>query len=486
MELRTFRDLARDLQQRRVVGDPPPALLLGAGASVESGVGAMTDLFRFLDCADWDAFCAFIQGRSDLERYRYLSQFLQSRKPEEVTPGYRALAALCAAGYLELVLTTNLDPLIDDALATARLKRKDYLLLVNGVIRPSWLGLLVGQPYPRVKVVKLHGDLFHRCMAWTPAEMETFVQEVGPPLHKAVSQRDVLVVGHSLHDAKIRELALQAQDALWYIHPQAVPDFLTDDRRVRGVVGAECTFERLLTRLAKDLVPGWDGAAEAPDVGPSRGLERAAGFLPFGVPFSGTAEDRAETLDDLIACVVGLAGGDGAPFCTGFVLARPRVIVTEGFSGGTLPAGDDKVTVVASDGRRLPTRLLRRDAAHPFGATLVEVPPGLKVPGLRLDATPLPRDLAVQVAVAAGERVGISSGRVADPGERQLEVAPVGRVGQLVAVECVVAPGSAGAPVVDDALAVRGYIVAGSTDRPPSFMYPAPRWGGGLDALPPA
>jgi hypothetical protein len=72
------------------------------------------------------------------------------------------------------------------------------------------------------------------------------------------------------------------------------------------------------------------------------------------------------------------------------------------------------------------------------------VPPDLKVPGLRLDPTPLPRDLAVQVAVAAGERVGLSSGGVADPGERQLDVAPVGRVAGLVAVECVVAPGSAG------------------------------------------
>ena len=30
--------------------------------------------------------------------------------------------------------------------------------------------------------------------------------------------------GHSLRDAKVRELALQAQDALWYINPKEVPD----------------------------------------------------------------------------------------------------------------------------------------------------------------------------------------------------------------------------------------------------------------------
>jgi hypothetical protein len=51
----------------------------------------------------------------------------------EVSAGYRALAALCAQNYFDFVLTTNMDPLLlDDALAAARLWRRDYLLIVNG------------------------------------------------------------------------------------------------------------------------------------------------------------------------------------------------------------------------------------------------------------------------------------------------------------------------------------------------------------------
>lgn len=193
---RTFADLVTDLRMRRTVGDKPPVLLLGAGASVDSGIGAMPELYRFFGCADFDAFSRYIDTTTAIERYRYLSEFLQTRKPADVTPGYQALASLCAQNYFDLVLTTNMDPLLDDALAAARLWRRDYLLIVNGVIRPDRLSpLLLGQR-PRVKIVKLHGDLFQRFMAWTVAEMETFLTDVQPHLAAAVTGRDLLVVGY--------------------------------------------------------------------------------------------------------------------------------------------------------------------------------------------------------------------------------------------------------------------------------------------------
>src|SRR5512142_12377 len=182
---RTLDDLVKDLRQRREVGDPPPVVLLGAGASVESGIGAMTDLFQFVDVQDFDHFTEYITPLTAPERYRLLARFLQTRQPAEVTPGYRALAALCAEAYLDLILTTNLDPLLDDALSAAHLWRKDYLLLVNGLVRPERFDLLLTAPSPRVKVLKLHGDLFNRFMAWTPVEMEQLLVEVTPPLNSA-------------------------------------------------------------------------------------------------------------------------------------------------------------------------------------------------------------------------------------------------------------------------------------------------------------
>lgn len=465
---RTFGELARDLKQRRaaVVDDAPPVLLLGAGASVASGIGAMDDLFRFVNCKDFSEFTAYIKDFTPQERYRLLSGFLQSQKPSEVTPGYQALATLCAEGYFDLILTLNLDPLLDDALAGARLWRKDYLIVVNGVMQINWLKLLMTAPSPRVKVIKLHGDLFHRCMAWTVEEMDGMVGQVEQELLAALRGRDLLVVGTSLRDARIRELVEQSEGSVWYTHPKNVPDFLADSPRLRAVLGPQCNFEAIFVNLAKDLV-----GAPAPLV---RGVT-AEQLDTLGVA------PGAQTLDDLVASVVGLAAeDDGPPIMTGFVLAEPRLIVTDGFDQNVSQFDPHRVTLVTSIGQRLTTRFMRRDESFVFGPMLVELPRELKVGGLRVNPGRLARNADVRIGVAAGERVGISSGVIKHPSPQQVPIQPIGVVDRLVAVESVVAPGASGAPVVDDSLSVRGFVVAGGVERPPAFMYPASYWAPSL------
>ncbi len=463
MPERSFADLVRDLRQRREVGDRPPVLLLGAGASVEAGIGAMTDLFSFVDCADFAEFNTYIKNYTTAERFRLLARFLQSQQAAEVTPGYHALAALCADNYFDVVLTTNLDPLLDDALADANLWRKDYLVLVNGVIRTEWLGILATAPSPRVKVIKLHGDLFYRCMAWTVTEMEGMVGTVRNEILTVLQGRDLLVVGHGLRDKLIRELVLSCDGSIWFTHPEKVPSFLARKKQVRSIIGSDCTFERLFAGLASALT------TEATAVESARAVVEASG---------------AQTMDDLMASVVGLsASHDGPPGLTGFVVADPRVIVTDGYGGNVGHFDPDEVTLVAAEDRRLTTRFLRRDDSYVFGPQLVEVPDGLKVAGLRIDPRSVTHDLKVRVAVAAGERVGISSG-VVTSSQLRVDIQPVGIVDKLVEIECTTAPGASGAPVVDGRMAVRGFVVAGAPERPPALMYPAECWAPFLKGKP--
>ena len=253
---RTFAELVRDLRMRRTNGERPPVLVLGAGASVDAGIGAMEELYKFFGVKDFDAFSNFIAPTSPAERYRYLADFLQKREPVQVTPGYQALATLCAQNYFDLVLTTNMDPLLDDALTAARppLWRKDFLLLVNGVIRPDRLTLLLHSPSPRVKVVKLHGEVFQPFMAWTIGEMDAFLSEIAPSLKPALTSRDVLVVGHSLRDERIRDLAQTTGGDLWFTHPEKVPDHLTGNATMRVVVAPEAAFEKFFPALAHELL----------------------------------------------------------------------------------------------------------------------------------------------------------------------------------------------------------------------------------------
>lgn len=455
---RSVEDLARDLRQRRESGDAMPVLLLGAGASVDSGVGVMGDLYRYVGCADFAAFSAVMEPLTSGERYRLLARFLQAVEPERVTPGYTALAALIATGYLNVVLTTNLDPLLDDALSSARLKRKDYLLLVNGLVLPALLSRLLEANSPRVKVVKLHGDLLYRCMAWTPAEMEDFVSAIGQPLHRHVATRDLLVVGHSLRDEAIRDLVGSAGDVIWYAHPEEAPAFLSTDRRVRAVIGAEARFEPLFTTIAERL-------EVMPATQPGGG-----GVLPDG--------SRGPTMDDASRALVRVLGPFG-PNSTGFVLTQPHVILMDAFAARS--AVHEDTVHLKWGGMELSAPVIG-DLGGPFGPLVARVPDGLRAVGLPLDARAISPGEPVHVAVAVGPGTGMSSGHATTAVEMDhVIIEPVGRVEGLVDVAVRVAPGSSGAPVLDGDMAVRGFVVAKAADH--AYLLPASRWAAGLAAI---
>ncbi|HEV2733733.1 MAG TPA: SIR2 family protein [Longimicrobiaceae bacterium] len=503
---RTLDDLVRDLADRRRLGEQPPVVLLGAGASAAAGLATMPALYEFTGVAGFDEFVAYLETRNENERYRLLSDFLQTQDPHEVTPGYRALAALCEHAYFDVVLTTNFDPLLDDALSTARLRRKDYLLLINGVLRPDRLRWLLSSRSPRVKVVKLHGDLFHRFMAWTPAEMDDYLRDIGPSLAPFLATRDFLVVGHSLRDDRIRELVTGADGAVWFVNLSPAPDALQADHDLRSVVGPGMGFEQVFTALAERLGATREkkrravrktprkragrGTAESVGAAAAPGLDVDLGDIVQTVagpdfvveilekPRSGAAADTAATTDDLAAATVGIAFRDDAPAAgTGFLLAEPRVIVTDGYLAG---AGFDPehIGLVTGSGRRLTTRALGLATGHPSGPWLLEAPAGLSVRGLRASAEPLAKGEALQFAVAAGERTGLASGVVVTGRLVAIPVDPMGRVPDLVHVRAVLAPGSSGAPAVDDELTVRGFVAAGSSDpaHPDTYVHPAQEW----------
>src|SRR5262249_49333780 len=132
----------------------------------------------------------------------------------------------------------------------------------------------------------------------------------------------------------------------------------------------------------------------------------------------------------------------------------------------------------APDGRRFKTDVLRTSRAHPFGPMLLAVPDGLQGPGLRLDASAVKVGDVVHVAVAAGEKTGISTGAITNAEEPVIPIEPIGEVSDLASMNAFMLPGSSGAPVVDNTMAIRGFIVAGSTDEahPRSLMYPTRYW----------
>lgn len=464
---KTFDDLVKDLKDRRAGFEKPPVLLLGAGASVAAGLAAMRDLYDLFEVKNFEEFIAYIAPLSESERYRYLAKFLQNKDfPEKITPGYQALATLLAENYFDLVLTTNGDPLLDDALSAARLWRRDYMVIVNGVIRPERMKLPLRAPSPRVKIVKLHGDLFSRFMAWTEPEMDTFLDESWEYLKDAVADRDFLIIGYSLRDRKVRELVKSAEGSVWFLNHERVPDHLKDIHKeikfFRAVIERRCTFEAFFPELAETFKVAV----------PAQPLDAAMLELRSAAP----VDAGAQTTDDLMSATFKVEGPGGVSSSTAFLIAEPRVILCDRYASGLDIVGG-AANLTDSVGNSFSTRVIAVDSSYPFGPAVLEAPTHLRTPGLRLATGRLPHNAAVQVLVAVGGATGISAGKVTNP-SASISIIEVGDVGDLVELDCFVAPGASGAPVVDATLSVCGFIVASRADQkdPRSFAYPAEQW----------
>ena len=212
----------------------------------------MPELYKYFGAADFAGFSKLIEKYTPDEHFRNLYEFLQTPTPPASAGLQGVGGALCAAAYFDLVLTTNFDPLMDDALAAAQLWRKDWLLLVNTVIRNDWLARLLPEREPREDhqasrrpVPPLHG-LDGQGDGPVPRQRRQ------PGVAACDRGHDVLVVGRRLHNKRIRDLVVKAR-TIWYTHPREVPRELKGDKRVRAVIGPECAFEQLFARLAEGL-----------------------------------------------------------------------------------------------------------------------------------------------------------------------------------------------------------------------------------------
>ena len=527
----SFDELVENLEDRRRVGEEPPVLLLGAGASAAAGLATMRRLYEAEkippDAADaFERFCNRMSRRDDRERFRFLATMLQTADPSEVTPGYRALARLCAQHVFDIVLSANLDPLLEDAFTETALKRRDVLVLINGVLRSERLPLLLMDGAPRVKLVKLHGDLFHRYMAWTPSEMESYLREITPALTKALAMRDVLVVGYSMRDPAVRELALSTGGTVWFAgpsQPSAEVAALLAQAKVRLLIEERCKFETFFPAIAAALGIAPAPAAAAPPAKPTSPAIAAAPPPAAARDAARPALEVAGNLDDVLAATVGIAvAPGGAVSFTGFVLDRPRVIVTDGWNARHI-AKKGAIEIVTQAGDRHLCRLLTTFAKNKFGPAILAAPSAFGVSGLHVDPTEPPTGLpvhaavgtnlrrfimeggmSVEDAVAAGmidedtgrtiaaalkrqeegapaidwRRFSLSSGTVTDPHPQPILIGGVGHVPSLIELGMATTPGSSGAPVVDANCAVRGFIVAGSSDpkHPVSYALGAPAW----------
>ena len=284
----TIKALAASMVARKQAGLEPYVLFIGAGASISSGCSSMLrivdDVLQKYDAAKFEAWQKEIaDATSKDERFgnllrneindKKLENFLESwaafdsetryailRKHlwEGKTPseGYVDLAHLVKAEYFNLILSTNLDNLMEKALNNiGLLSPENFIVIVN---RKDSLEEIMDQlenPRAPVKLVKLHGTLESPLSyAFTVEELFNFEKAIKPSLSRIIN-RSLLVVGHSMQDRDIHVLFDEEGKEVHFVNParpklgSAIDNVLKVRSQGSIIDGAEGTFDTFFRQL---------------------------------------------------------------------------------------------------------------------------------------------------------------------------------------------------------------------------------------------
>ncbi|WP_162865848.1 SIR2 family protein [Deinococcus wulumuqiensis] len=280
------------------------ALLLGSGLSMAAGIptawGIVTDLVRqkaraegveplpeddtlfawyketFGKDASYSDLIAQIAPTSASQQTLLRSYFEQDvdgdRRPHEPSRAHRAIARLCQAGLLRMIITTNFDRLMEQALA-------EVGVTCHVISNEHEIAAAPPLVHGGVFILKLHGDYLKADVRNSPDDLVQYPERLRTYLDRVVDEFGLIVCGWSGEwDHALRQAILQAPNRryplFWsaYQKPSPGAQELIDARQGRMVMGldADTFFEQLEGRALalRDLhwTPPQDALALAAEV----------------------------------------------------------------------------------------------------------------------------------------------------------------------------------------------------------------------------
>jgi SIR2-like domain len=160
-------------------------------------------------------------GATPAERQAILRHYFEPTPEErdsgekQPTAAHRAIASLVAAGYIRVIITTNFDALLEDALVEAGIRP----YVVRGAPDVEGMGPPSQQP---CLVVKVHGDYLDTRIRNTPAELDTYDPAVDKLLDRLLDDYGLIVCGWSsdwdgaLRDA-VRRIPQRRLTTFWTV-----------------------------------------------------------------------------------------------------------------------------------------------------------------------------------------------------------------------------------------------------------------------------
>lgn len=261
-----IRRLALYMKRRRLL-KPPYVLLLGAGASIASGYpDGRGFVQQFLGRVGYN-----LAGLTDQdERAMFVREWLAAGPDNidilvnEILPpvmpslGYNAIAYLGLEKFLGIILTTNPDPLIEQAFIQGVRDPRQWEILVVGRDADERIRNRLNTGLFPVKIMKLHGDLVSGEFKFTQDEISEFSGSIKMIVQSLLNE-DLIVVGHALQDPDLLE-CLSSQSSgvsksMWYVSPDGASGEVSRLMERRGgelnIITEQ--FDAFFSRLAFEL-----------------------------------------------------------------------------------------------------------------------------------------------------------------------------------------------------------------------------------------
>jgi len=314
----TIKALATNMVARKRSEVDPYILFLGAGASISSGCSRMMQIvdnvLQSHDSTQFKDWQKEIEGAASVNeeygkllkenigqqkrkrffeiwsrldrdtKYSILRQHLwENKSPSE---GYSDLAYLIKKGYIKMILSTNLDKLLEKALNNAGWYQPDddFIVIVNGKDRPEEVLEQLVSPRAPFKLIKLHGTLQSPgSYAFTPEEVFDFEKTIKPSLSRIVNQ-SLIVIGHSMQDRDIDMLFDDEGREIHFVNPtrpetESRIDTILKVRRQGSVIeGDDGKFDNFFQKLRSYIEAESEETSSRDSIPSIEGFLRSIGY----------------------------------------------------------------------------------------------------------------------------------------------------------------------------------------------------------------
>ncbi|MBS0160200.1 MAG: SIR2 family protein [Nitrospira sp.] len=176
---------------------------------------------------------------------------------------YRDVAALVRERYFPLIVTTNFDTLLEQALAQTGVRSSDYKITTIGT---RTFDAILPSEEPLTHIVKLHGDLAQDTAYVSPEQIDDALRTSRQWI-KSDLVGDIIMVAHVVDNADPinKWLAHGAQRELWWVSQESPPPQATAWASVLRVIDGDLGRTGVfLSQLALRLLSAPDSTANDP------------------------------------------------------------------------------------------------------------------------------------------------------------------------------------------------------------------------------